>query len=179
MEKEEKRKEKRTNGPRIGSSRCDERSRSPERLQYREIETSKTCTRPGRSRRKSGALTWTTIRRICTGFDDGPRDTGLLPLPLAAFALSSLPLLLRPWLRFLLLPTGNPNLLRLPSHAVHVGVRRLALDQGLFTRTCSCFSIRFYISRASLGLLVVFVCWMCLCCHWVEDFYAVLWKWKF
>ncbi|KAG7199620.1 hypothetical protein KM043_014223 [Ampulex compressa] len=57
---------------------------------------------------------------MCTGFDGGSRDTGLLPLPLAAFALSSFPLLLPPRLARVLLLTASPNLG--VYYAVHVGV---------------------------------------------------------
>lgn len=76
--------------------------------------------------------TWTTTRWICTGFDGGPRDTDLLPLPLAAFALSSLPLLLRLAARVLLLHAGNPNLFSVPRRPAHVGVyaTRLSLWIG-------------------------------------------------
>lgn len=66
------------------------------------------------------------------GFDDGPRDTGLLPLPLAGFALSSLPLLLRTRLASSSFPreTRISFVAAAPRTAVHVGVLR-GLDQRL------------------------------------------------
>lgn len=84
------------------------------------------------ARKKRPVHTWTTTRWICTGFDGGPRDTDLLPLPLAAFALSSLPLLLRLAARVLLLHAGNPNLFSVPRRPAHVGVyaTRLSLWIG-------------------------------------------------